>query len=257
MADNFVINTTGYNIKWDATGEHYYETGTDMGVLYVKGEQADGDTSTEYGEGVAWNGLTTVNETSEGGENNDVYADNIKYLSIPGNENAGCSIEAYTYPEEFGACDGSAKLGGAYVAQQRRKRFGFAFRSRIGSDDNDEEGYKIHLYYNCLASPSERSYSTINENPEAMTLSWDVTTTPEQIGTITDKSVTPNVDHTFRPAARVIIDTRYADPDNLEDLLEILYGTPNTAAAGETSNAVAAKLPPIATVLDILVNGTT
>lgn len=238
----FIIDKTGYNIKWDRDEDRIYETGTDMGVLYIKGENAAGDTSTEYGPAIPWNGLTSVNETSEGGEPNDVYADDIKYLSIPGNENAGFSIESYTYPDEFGACDGSQEVYGVNVHQQRRKKFGFAFRSKIGDENDDQLAYKIHLFYNCLASPSERNYQTVNDSPEAITFSWDVTTTPQDIGTINGIAL--------RPAAHVTIDTRNfeAGDAKLKALLDMLFGTP----AGDNVEAVTGKLPSISTVITML-----
>lgn len=250
--DKVVIDKTGFNLKWDRDEDRIYETGTDMGVLFIKGETYTGDSSAEYGPAYAWNGLTSVNETSEGGEPNDVYADNIKYLSIPGNENAGFSIEAYTYPEQFEQCDGSVTLAGVHVAQQRRKKFGFAFRSRIGDENDDEKGYKIHIYYNCLAAPSERSYSTVNENPEAMTMSWDVSTTPQDVGVIGDIS--------FRPSAHIIIDTRDYKTEEaqarLATVLNTLYGTPAVEADVqnniEAAAAVPGKLLPIASIIEML-----
>lgn len=242
----FIIDTTGYNIKWDRDEDRIYETGTDMGVLYIKGENDPGDNTTEYGPAIPWNGLTSVNETSEGGEPNDVYADDIKYLSIPGNENAGFSIEAYTYPEEFGICDGSQEVNGVNVHQQRRQKFGFAFRSKIGDENDDQLAYKIHLFYNCLAAPSERNYQTVNDSPEAITFSWDVTTTPQPIGTIVkgDKTIS------LRPAAHITIDTRNfeAGDTKLTALLKMLFGTP----AGDNVDAVTGKLPSISTVISML-----
>lgn len=248
----FIIDKTGYNIKWDRDEDRIYETGTDMGVLYIKGENAPNDTSTEYGPAIPWNGLTSVNETSEGGEPNDVYADDIKYLSIPGNENAGFSLEAYTYPDEFGACDGSQEVNGVNVHQQRRKKFGFAFRSKIGDENDDQLAYKIHLYYNCLAAPSERSYQTVNDSPEAITFSWDVTTTPQDIGTVGEGANAISL----RPSAHITIDTRNfeAGDAKLTALLKTLFGTAATegveGAAG--TEAVAGKLPSIATVISML-----
>lgn len=161
-------------LLWDQVGEKTYETGTKQGVLYL---QASNGT---YTNGVAWNGLTSVSESPDGGDANDIYADDIKYLVLRGVENFGGTIEAYTYPPEFEECDGSATLlAGVNIGQQPRKTFGFSYVSTIGNDTElDSHGYKIHLIYGASASPSERSYETINDSPEPIQFSWEFTTVP-------------------------------------------------------------------------------
>lgn len=194
-------------LVWDNTGERFYETGVDRGVLYPLSEAG------KYEKGVAWNGLTAVTESPSGAEPTALYADNIKYLSLMSTEEFGATIEAYTYPDEFAQCDGSADLvAGVTLGQQARKTFGLCYRTKIGNDtDGDEHGYKLHLLYGCQASPSEKGYQTINDSPEAITFSWEVTTTPV------------NVDG-FKPTACVTIDSRKADKAKLEALEKILYG---------------------------------
>lgn len=194
-------------IVWDAVGSRYYETGTDRGVLYV---QEEGGT---YGNGVAWNGLTAVTESPSGAEPTDLYADNIKYATLRSAEDFGLTIEAYTYPPEFEACDGSVSVEeGVYIGQQTRKTFGFTYRTLVGSDaSGDKEDYKLHLVYGCTASPSEKAYATVNDSPEAITLSWEITTTPVNVK-----------DH--KPTATIIIDSRTADPTKLQELEKKLYG---------------------------------
>lgn len=202
--------STAHTLTWDVDGEKIYESGTSQGVLYLK----NGD---EYGEGIVWNGLTAVTETSEGGEANVIWADDIKYISIPSNEDSGFSIEAYTYPDEFEVCDGSRTVRGVTVHQQSRKMFGFSFKSKIGNGNAGlDYGYKLHIYYNCLASPSERSYSTINDSPEAISFSWDVTTTPAEVGSISGI--------TLKPTAHLTIDSRKVTAASLTALENILYG---------------------------------
>ena len=163
-------------LVWDQTGERLYETGVKMGVLYVQ-------TAGEYPKGVAWNGLTAVTESPSGAEPTALYADDIKYLNLMSNEEFGGTIEAYTYPEEFGECDGTAALTtGVYLGQQPRKTFGLCYRTVIGNDtENNDHGYKLHLVYGALASVSEKAYSTINDSPEAITFSWEFTTTPVEV----------------------------------------------------------------------------
>ena len=165
-------------ITWDATGERLFETGVDQGVLYVLNP-----TTNVYGNGVAWNGLTGVTESPDGAEPTDLWADNIKYATLRSAETFGLTIEAYTYPDEFGECDGSASPSdGVHIGQQSRKPFGFSYRTKVGSDtDTEANNYKIHVIYNCTASPSERSYETINDSPDAITFSWEVTTTPVNV----------------------------------------------------------------------------
>ena len=194
-------------IKWDAVGERYYETGVKMGVLYPI--QAGG----QYNKGVAWNGLTAVTESPSGAEATALYADDIKYLNLMSNEEFGATIEAYTYPEEFAECDGSSALSaGVMIGQQKRKTFGLCYRTAIGNDvDGSDYGYKLHLIYGCLASPSEKAYATINDSPEAITFSWEVSTTPV--------SVTG-----FKPTSQLTIDSTKVDKLKLTSLEDILYG---------------------------------
>lgn len=205
-------------LVWDAIGEHLYETGTKKGVLYL---QENG----VYSNGVAWNGLTAVTETPEGAEPTDIYADDIKYLTLRSAENFKCTIEAYTYPDEFAECDGSAMVvPGVKLGQQARKSFGFSFVSTLGNDtDLNEHGYLIHLIYGCSASPSERSYQTINDSPEAITFSWEVSTVPVAVGTVNDVE--------YKPVACITIDstkfTTEQQKAKLKALEDKLYGTEN------------------------------
>lgn len=202
-----------YAIVWDEAGKKEYEAGVDHGVLYPI------DASGEYTPGVAWNGLSAVNESPSGGEANDIYADNIKYLSLMAAEDFGFTIEAYTYPEEFEECDGSASVAtGINIGQQARKPFGFCYRTNKGNDTEGESyGYKLHLVYGCKAQPSERDYGTINDSPEAITFSWEVDTTPI------------NVDG-HKPTAILTIDSTKADKAKLAAFEKILYGSENTPA---------------------------
>ena len=198
-------------IVWDAIGEHTFETGVRNGVLYLK------DTEGAYSNGVAWNGLTSVSESPEGAEATDLYADDIKYLTLMSAENFKATIEAYTYPVEFEECDGSATIAnGVVIGQQSRKPFGLCYRTAIGNDtDGNEHGYKLHIVYGCQASPSEKQYSTINDSPEAITFSWEVNTTPVNV---TGK----------KPTATLIIDSTKADKAKLTALEAILYGSEQT-----------------------------
>ena len=195
-------------INWDLTGQRLYETGVDRGVLYPI--QPDG----KYSLGVAWNGLTAVTESPSGAEATALYADNIKYLNLVSAEDFGCTIEAYMYPDEFAECDGSASIAeGVMIGQQSRKIFGLAYRTLIGNDvDANNHGYKIHLIYGCLAAPSEKSYATVNDSPEAITFSWEVSSTPV------------NVDG-FKPTAIVTIDSTKTAASKLAAVEEALYGT--------------------------------
>ena len=202
-------------LVWDATGSRYYETGVNHGVLYP--QNSDGT----YANGVAWNGLTGVTESPGGAEPNDLYADNIKYASIRSSETFGGTIEAYTYPEEWAECDGSyAVIPGVYVGQQSRKPFGFCYRTEVGNDTQSEEddGYKLHIIYNATASPSEKSYETINDSPDAITLSWEISTTPIPV---TNK----------KPTSQITIDsTKLGETQKgyLTTLENKLYGTSNS-----------------------------
>ena len=193
-------------IVWDQTGERLYETGVKQGVLYIP-------TSGVYSKGVAWNGLTAVTESPSGAEATALYADDIKYLNLMSNEEFGCTIEAYTYPDEFAVCDGSASLAkGVNIGQQPRKTFGLCYRTTLGNDtDGNDYGYKLHMVYGCLASPSEKAYATINDSPEANTFSWEVSTTPVNV-----------TGH--KPTALLTIDSTKADPAKLAALEDILYG---------------------------------
>ena len=197
-------------IVWDQTGERLYETGVNHGVLYIP-------TSGAYSKGVAWNGLTAVTESPSGAEATALYADDIKYLNLMSAEEFACTIEAYTYPDEFAECDGSASLvAGVNIGQQPRKTFGLCYRTTIGNDtDGNAHGYKLHMVYGCLASPSEKAYATINDSPEANTFSWEVSTTPVNV-----------TGH--KPTAFLTIDSTKADPAKLTALEKILYGDTDT-----------------------------
>ena len=194
-------------ITWDNAGERYYETGVKMGVLYPI------QTGGVYNKGVAWNGLTAVTESPSGAEATALYADDIKYLNLMSNEEFGATIEAYTYPDEFAECDGSAALTeGVMIGQQKRKTFGLCYRTTIGNDvDGNDYGYKLHLVYGCLAAPSEKAFSTINDSPEAITFSWEVSTTPVNV-------------KGFKPTSQITIDSTKVNKDKLSALEDILYG---------------------------------
>ena len=212
-------------LVWDADGKRYYETGVDHGVLYLRDETG------AYTKGVAWNGLTAVSEAPSGAESNPQYADNIKYLNLVSAEEFSATIEAFTYPDAFEACDGSATLAaGVSIAQQNRKTFGFSYRTKIGNDVAGQDlGYKIHLVYGCLAAPSERSYQTVNDSPEALTFSWEVSTTPVPVTG-------------FKPTATVTINSRTTNPAKLKALEDLLYGTDAAEAALPMPNAIAALI---------------
>lgn len=202
-------------LTWDDTGKRLYETGVKQGVLYPVSENGG------YGTGVAWNGLTAVTESPSGAEPTALYADDIKYLELMSNEEFGATIEAYTYPDEFAECDGSAELAeGVKIGQQPRKTFGLCYRTTLGNDvKGNDYGYKLHLVYGCKAAPSEKAYATINDSPEAITFSWEVTTTPV--------SVTG-----YKPTAHLEIDSTKVDAAKLAALEAILYGS----ASGESAN---------------------
>ena len=195
-------------LVWDEVGKRTYETGVDKGVLYVQ------DAEGAYGKGVAWNGLTAVNESPSGAEPTPLYADNIKYLELTSKEEYGATIEAYTYPDEFEACDGSAEIGeGVVIGQQSRKVFGLCYRTVKGNDvKNNDYGYKIHLVYGCKAKPAQKNYQTINDSPEAITFSWEVSTTPVEV-------------EGFKPTATVTIDSTKVAAEKLKAIEEALYGT--------------------------------
>lgn len=198
-------------MDWDKAGEHLYETGVSRGVLYIVDPSKTG--ANKYDDGVEWNGLTSVSESPEGAEASAIYADNIKYLNLMSAEDFKGTIEAYTYPDEFGVCDGSAEIfAGVKIGQQARRMFGLCYRTEIGNDESQAHGYKIHLVYNCLASPSERSYETINDSPEAITFSWEFNTTPQNV-----------TGH--KPTACVTIDSTKLTSAQLTALENALYGT--------------------------------
>ena len=203
-------------LVWDQTGERYYETGVKMGVLYPQ------SASGTYPKGVVWNGLTAVTESPSGAEATPLYADDVKYLNLYSAEEFGATIEAYTYPDEFAECDGSAELTtGVTIGQQNRKAFGLCYRTTIGNDtDGNDHGYKLHIIYGAMASPSEKAYATINDSPEAITFSWEITTTPVSVSG-------------FKPTASVTIDSTKVDGAKLKQLEAILYGDNGSSSAGD------------------------
>lgn len=210
-------------LVWDKSGERLFETGVDHGVLFV--QKTDGT----YETGVVWNGLTGVTESPDGAEPNDLYADNIKYATLRSAETFGATIEAYTYPEEFYQCDGSATPSdGVYLGQQSRKSFGFVYRTKVGSDvDTEANSYKLHLVYNATASPSERGYETINDSPDAITFSWEITTTPVNVTG-------------YKATSCITIDSTKADATKLKTLEDKLFGTVNTESSLPTPDEVLA-----------------
>lgn len=195
-------------LVWDQTGQKLYETGVNQGVLYVR------ESSGEYGKGVAWDGLTAVTESPSGAEATPIYADNIKYLNLVSAEEFGATVEAYMYPDEFGECDGSAAIArGVSIGQQPRKTFGMTYKTLLGNDvDGTDYGYKLHFIYGALAAPSEKAYATVNDSPEAITFSWELTTTPVAV-----------TGH--KPTASLTIDSTKADEAKLKALEDIIYGT--------------------------------
>ena len=194
-------------LVWDQTGDRLYETGVSKGVLYPI--QSDG----AYSKGVAWNGLSSVTESPSGAEANPIYADDMKYLNLLSAEEFSATIEAYTYPDEFAECDGSADIAtGVSIGQQKRKVFGLCYRTVLGNDvDSNDHGYKLHLIYGCMAAPSEKAYTSINDSPEAITFSWEVSTTPVNVTG-------------FKPTASITIDSTKAKKEKLTALEAILYG---------------------------------
>lgn len=195
-------------IVWDQIGERFYETGVKNGVLYVQDEEGN------YGNGVAWNGLTAVTESPSGAEATALYADDIKYVNLMSAEEFGATIEAYTYPDEFEACDGSASLAaGISIGQQPRKAFGLCYKTVVGNDvQGNALGFKIHLIYGAKAAPSERAFQTINDSPEAITFSWELTTTPVNVSG-------------FQPTANLVIDSTKVAPEALAKIEDKLFGT--------------------------------
>lgn len=226
-------------LVWDKTGERLYETGVKQGVLYPQ------SASGTYPKGVVWNGLTSVSESPSGAEATPMYADDIKYLNLFSVEEFGATVEAYTYPDEFALCDGSAEIAdGVMIGQQKRKAFGLSYKTSVGNDiDGNDHGYKLHLVYGAMASPSEKGYSTINDSPEAITFSWEVTTTPVSVSG-------------FEPTASITIDSTKADTTKLAALEEILYGKDPTSEGG--TDGVDPRLPlpdEIAEIMDTTVEG--
>ena len=199
-------------LVWDQTGERLYETGVKQGVLYVQEAGA-------YPKGVAWNGLTAVTESPSGAEATALYADDIKYLNLMSAEEFGATVEAYTYPDEFAACNGEGELAtGVSIGQQKRKAFGLCYRTALGNDvDGNDHGYKLHLIYGAMAAPSEKAYATINDSPEAITFSWELTTTPVAV-------------NGFKPTASITIDSTKVDATKLAALEDALYGTADKEA---------------------------
>lgn len=211
-------------LVWDADSKRLYETGVSHGVFYPKG--ADGT----YKGGVAWNGLTAVTESPSGAESTPLYADNIKYLNLRSAEDFSATIEAYYYPPEFALCDGTAEIAkGVTIGQQPRKPFGFCYRTLIGNDvKGSDYGYKLHIVYNAEAAPSDKAYQTVNDSPDAITFSWECSTTPVNI---------PG----FKPSAQITIDSTGVDAEKLAALEEILYGKDPTSA--EASDGVEPRMP--------------
>jgi len=240
-------------ITWDNTGERLYETGVRHGVLYPM------DTHGKYPKGVAWNGLTGITESPSGAEPTPLYADDIKYITLMSAEEFGATIEAYTYPDEFMDCDGSKELApGVYAGQQSRQPFGLSYRTVIGNDaELNEYGYKLHIIYGALASPSEKAYATINDSPEAITFSWEITTTPVNVSDL-------------KPTASITIDSTKVNAEKLKELEDILYGSEDVLSAGDdnediygeapketkATKATEARLPMPDEIADIFGNGT-
>jgi hypothetical protein len=210
-------------LTWDQVGERVYEVGVDHGVLYIP------DQAGVYNAGFAWNGLTTVTESPSGAEASPQFADNIKYLNLISAEEFGATIEAFTYPDEFAECDGSvAPAPGVILGQQGRKMFGLSYRTRVGNDvDGTEHGYKLHLLYGLQAAPSEKAYTTINDSPEAITFSWEITSTPA-----------PTTD--YKPTSLIVVDSTVVDSADLTALEDLLYGKASVEAALPTPDAVIA-----------------
>ena len=207
-------------LVWDDTGKHLFETGVQKGVLYPQVKGA-------YPKGVVWNGLSSVTESPSGAESNPIYADDIKYLNLVSAEEFGATVEAYTYPDEFANCDGSAEISpGILIGQQERQKFGLCYRTVLGNDtEGNAYGYKLHIIYNATASPSEKQYQTINDSPEAITFSWELSTTPT------------NVDG-HKPTASLVIDSTKVDETKLKKLEDKLYGTESEEASLPTPNEI-------------------
>lgn len=225
-------------LAWDQVGEREYHTGVDRGVLYPA------DASGEYPLGVAWNGLTTITETPAGADSNKQYADNQVYLNLLSLETFSGTVEAFTYPVEFEACDGSASpVPGVSLGQQRRVPFGLAYRTRVGNDLDDQLGYKLHLIYNALASPSQKAHATINDTPAPVNFNWTVSTTAVPVGVIDSVS--------YRPLSTITIDSTRVDPTALAALEAVLYGDGSTDPSLPAPAAVVAMFSGSVTVVDL------
>lgn len=213
-------------LEWDKTGERFYETGVEKGVLWVWDS-----TNNKWADGVAWNGLTNVSEKPSGAEATPLYADNIKYLNLLSNEEFAATIEAYTYPDEFAECDGSVDIGeGVVIGQQKRKKFCFSYQTKIGNDvDGNDKGVKYHVIYNCLAAPTEKGYETINDSPEAITFSWEVSTTPIEVSG-------------YKPTAIVTIDSTKLTSAQKTALEAALYGSSSANSALKTPTELVALI---------------
>lgn len=200
-------------LVWDEVGSRFFETGVKNGVLFVQNDEGG------YSNGVVWNGLTAVTETPSGAEETPLYADDIKYVVFYSNEEFGATVEAYTYPEEFEQCDGSAQLGeGVTVGQQARRSFGLVYKTAIGNDIQGQDlGYKIHIIYGCKAAPSEKAYSTVNDSPEAVTFSWEISTVPVNVAGL-------------KPTATVVIDSTKCDAEALAAIEDKLFGSEDAEA---------------------------
>ena len=216
-------------LKWDQFSERYYETGVKKCALYLR------DTNGAYNKGVAWNGITAITESPSGAEATALYADDTKYLNLISNEEFGATIEAYTYPKEFAECDGSAEIAkGVKIGQQPRKTFGLAYQTTLGNDDKGNDlGYKLHLIYGCLAAPSEKAYATINDSPEAITFSWEITTTPVEV-------------KGFKPTSHIEINSKEVDAEKLATLEAKLFGATETEAMLPLPDEVATILGAVA-----------
>lgn len=236
--------------SWDKQGEKYYETGVSHGLLFVA--KSEGATDTEpYESGVIWNGLTQVQETPSGAEANAQYADNIKYLNLYSAEEFGATIEAFTYPDAFGECDGSAAFGdgGLQVGQQSRKSFGLAYETKVGNDQvGADVYYKLHLIYGAMASPSEKAYQTVNDSPEPITFSWEITTTPVPIDPLV-------AGKELNPTSLIVLDSRKVAKAKMDAIRKKLWGTPATTTEPVTEE-IPSRLPmPDEIIKDILANG--
>ena len=211
-------------LEWDKSGEKLYETGVKNCALYVFRNNA-------YDKGIAWNGITGITESPSGAEASALYADDIKYLNLISNEDFGATLEAYTYPKEFEECDGTAEISkGVSIGQQNRKTFGLVYKTTLGNDvDGNSYGYKIHVIYGCLAAPSEKAYASINDSPEAITFSWELSTTPVEV-------------NGFKPTSTITIDSTKIDAEKLKKLEDKLYGSETGEATLLLPNEIMALL---------------